>query len=195
LSAAVRDYLLPRYAARGIFGKPADGALAAPPHGARSYPAADAFACKSDIDHAACRRAEPRAQIRAGRARPEDSRRIDDGREPRRDRRNGTDFTETRRDPAARELQRRWAPPARDYARLQIARLEKTSANLLAKAEAGDLPSLDRLLRIMDRLDRYHGFSRLTPPIADEYAGMHERLMAKINAAAARLQPPPEGLP
>jgi hypothetical protein len=94
-----------------------------------------------------------------------------------------------------KELQRRWVAPARDYARLQIARLEKTSANLLAKAEAGDLPSLDRLLRIMDRLDRYHGFSRQTPPITDEYAGMRERLMAKINAAAARLQPPPEGSP
>ena len=93
------------------------------------------------------------------------------------------------------ELQGRWVAPARDYARLQIARLEKTSANLLTKAEAGDLPSLDRLLRIMDRLDRYHGFSRLTPPITDEYAGMHERLMAKINAAAARLKPPPEDSP
>jgi len=90
------------------------------------------------------------------------------------------------------ELQRRWVAPARDYARLQIARLGAMSAKLATKAEKGDLPTIDRMLRILDRLDRYHGFSKLTPATnADDYAGAHERLMAKINGAAARLLSPP----
>jgi hypothetical protein len=89
------------------------------------------------------------------------------------------------------ELRRRWVAPAEDYARLQIVRLEAISAKLAPKAGKGDLPSIDRILRILDRLDRYHGFSKLAPVISDDYAGAHERLMAKINGAAARLLSPP----
>ena len=89
------------------------------------------------------------------------------------------------------ELRRRWVAPAEDYARLQIVRLEAMSAKLAAKAEKGDLPAIDRMLKILDRLDRYHGFSRLTPATADQYENAHERLMAKINNAAARFLPPP----
>jgi hypothetical protein len=32
-------------------------------------------------------------------------------------------------------------------------------AKLAAKAEKGDLPAIDRMLKILDRLDRYHGFT------------------------------------
>lgn len=88
------------------------------------------------------------------------------------------------------ELRRRWIAPAEDYARLQIVRLEAMSGKLAAKAERGDLPAIDRMLKILDRLDRYHGFSRLTPAMSNEYEGAHARLMAKINSAAARLPPP-----
>ncbi len=58
------------------------------------------------------------------------------------------------------ELRRRWVAPAEDYARLQIVRLEAMSAKLAAKAEKGDLPAIDRMLKILDRLDRYHGFTQ-----------------------------------
>ena len=61
------------------------------------------------------------------------------------------------------ELRRRWVAPAEDYARLQIVRLEAMSAKLAAKAEKGELPAIDRMLKILDRLDRYHGFTKLTP--------------------------------
>jgi hypothetical protein len=88
------------------------------------------------------------------------------------------------------ELRRRWVAPAEDYARLQIVRLEAMSARLAAKAEQGELPAIDRMLKILDRLDRYHGFTRLTPASSDQYEGAHERLMAKINSAAARFLPP-----
>ena len=93
------------------------------------------------------------------------------------------------------ELRRRWVAPAEDYARLQIVRLEAMSAKLAAKAEKGDLPAIDRMLKILDRLDRYHGFTRLTPAISDQYEGAHERLMAKINNAAARLLQPAQADP
>ena len=88
------------------------------------------------------------------------------------------------------ELRRRWVAPAQDYARLQIARLDDMVPKLKANAQNGDLPSIDRLLKIMDRLDRYHGFGKLTPAMSEDYEIIHRKLMAKINGAVARLPPP-----
>ncbi|MBV8472022.1 MAG: hypothetical protein JO234_01285 [Hyphomicrobiales bacterium] len=85
------------------------------------------------------------------------------------------------------ELRRRWVAPAEDYARLQIARLEAMSARLAASAENGDLPAIDRMLKILDRLDRYHGFTRLTPMASNEDAGARDRLLTKLNTMAARM--------
>lgn len=85
------------------------------------------------------------------------------------------------------ELRRRWIAPAEDYARLQIVRLEAMSAKLAAKAESGDLPAVDRMLKILDRLDRYHGFTRLTAAAAAEDQGARERLLTKLNTMAARM--------
>ncbi len=85
------------------------------------------------------------------------------------------------------ELRRRWVAPAEDYARLQIARLEAMSARLAASAENGDLPAVDRMLKILDRLDRYHGFSRLTPTPSSYDEGARERLLTKLNTMAARM--------
>ncbi len=85
------------------------------------------------------------------------------------------------------ELRRRWVAPAGDYARLQIVRLEAMSAKLAAKAEQGDLSAIDRMLKILDRLDRYHGFTRLTPVDATYDEGARERLLTKLNTMAARM--------
>ena len=85
------------------------------------------------------------------------------------------------------ELRRRWVAPAEDYARLQIVRLEAMSAKLAAKAESGELPAIDRMLKILDRLDRYHGFTKLTPASSTYDEGARERLLAKLNAMAARM--------
>jgi hypothetical protein len=91
------------------------------------------------------------------------------------------------------ELQRRWLAPAQDYARLQIARLEPIYAKLKSLAEEGDLRAIDNLLRVLDRLDRYHGFGKRTvsPRGYDENA--RQRLLAKLNQSAARLPAPPKG--
>ena len=88
------------------------------------------------------------------------------------------------------ELRRRWVAPAQEYARLQIARLETMSAKLNEQAAQGDLPSIDRLLRILDRLDKYHGFTKLTPATAEDHAAVHRRLMAKLNIEIGKLPPP-----
>jgi len=85
------------------------------------------------------------------------------------------------------ELRRRSVAPAADYARLQIARLEAMAATLAPLAAAGETPAIDRVLKILDRLDRYHGFSRLAPVIDQPHEGGRERLLAKLNAMAERM--------
>ena len=85
------------------------------------------------------------------------------------------------------ELRRRWIAPAEDYARLQIVRLEAMSARLAANAEHGELPAIDRMLKILDRLDRYHGFSKLTPTPSSYDEGGRERLLTKLNTMATRM--------
>jgi hypothetical protein len=87
------------------------------------------------------------------------------------------------------ELHRRWVAPAQDFARIQIARLDNMVLQLIGRAQRGDLGAIDRVLKILDRLDRYHGFTRATHATVETYGPEErERLMNKINAVAARLQ-------
>ena len=85
------------------------------------------------------------------------------------------------------ELRRRWVAPAADHARLQIVRLEAMAATLAPLAAAGDPPAIDRVLKILDRLDRYHGLGKLAPANDAPDAGGRERLLAKLNAMAERM--------
>jgi hypothetical protein len=88
-----------------------------------------------------------------------------------------------------RELRSRWVAPAEDFARLQIARLEQMLLKLLDRLQNGDLKAIDRAIRIVDRLDRYHGFTkakRLPEQYGDEDRA---RLLKKINEVVERLQP------
>ncbi len=85
------------------------------------------------------------------------------------------------------ELGRRWAPTVAQFAKIQIARLESYRLPLMDRVEAGELAAVDRALKILDRLDRYHGFHRASPA-PEPYGEAHrERLLAKLNAAAANL--------
>ena len=59
------------------------------------------------------------------------------------------------------ELRRRWVASAADHARLQIVRLEAMAATLAPLVAAGDRSAIDRTLKILDRLDRCHGFGKL----------------------------------
>ena len=85
-------------------------------------------------------------------------------------------------------LARRWVAPATAFAKLQIARLETLALQALDRGQQGELDALDRALKILDRLDRYHGFHRANPtfePYGDEE---RERLINKLNVIAARLE-------
>ena len=85
------------------------------------------------------------------------------------------------------ELSRRWVAPAADFAKIQIARLENLCLHVMDRIDSGDIAAVDRALRIIDRLDRYHGFQRASPAIEPYGEEQRERLLAKINEAAERL--------
>jgi hypothetical protein len=82
------------------------------------------------------------------------------------------------------ELRKRWIAPAQDYARLQIARLEVIATQLKEKSKNGDLPTIDRLLKVMDRLDRYHGFTKLAALSDSSREDMREKLIGKLEQGA-----------
>jgi hypothetical protein len=87
------------------------------------------------------------------------------------------------------ELRNRWVAPAEDFARLQIARLEQMILKLLERLQNGDLKAIDRALKIVDRLDRYHGFTK-AKRIPEQYGDEERaRLLKKVNEIADRLQP------
>lgn len=90
------------------------------------------------------------------------------------------------------ELLSRWVAPTEEFARLQIARLEQMILKLLERIQCGDLKAIDRALKIVDRLDRYHGFSR-AKRLPERYGDEERaRLLKKVNEIADRLQPEPE---
>ena len=92
------------------------------------------------------------------------------------------------------ELRNRWVAPAEDFARLQIARLEQMILKLLDRLQNGELEAIDRALKIIDRLDRYHGFTKARS-LPEQYGEEgRARLLKKVKEIADRLQPeqPPE---
>jgi hypothetical protein len=72
-----------------------------------------------------------------------------------------------------------------DHALVQIARLEP-ALRLAARGVAdGDLSAIDRLLKVLDRLDKYSAVDGVGAPY-DENA--RERLLAKLNTMAERMR-------
>jgi hypothetical protein len=54
---------------------------------------------------------------------------------------------------------------------------------LTEMANGGDINAIDRLLKVLDRLDRYHGFSSRSLPEVVEEANENRRLFRKILTA------------
>jgi hypothetical protein len=76
--------------------------------------------------------------------------------------------------------------PAQDYAKLQIRRLESVIAKLTEKANDGDLGAVDRLMRMLDRLDRYHGFGKTPAKDAKRDGRREESFKRKLADLVAR---------
>jgi hypothetical protein len=71
------------------------------------------------------------------------------------------------------------------HARVQLARLEP-ALRLAARSVAdGDLAAIDRLLRVLDRLDRY---AAIDVADAADHEGGRERLLAKLNSMAENIK-------
>jgi hypothetical protein len=60
----------------------------------------------------------------------------------------------------ARELADRRIDPAGDFAKLQVARLNDALMAANGKMLEGDLTALDRVVKIVAELDRYHGLAQ-----------------------------------
>jgi hypothetical protein len=84
------------------------------------------------------------------------------------------------------QLRKRWIAPAQEYARLQIARLEAIAFVLKDEAKKGHLPTIDRLLRVLDRLDRYHGFNKLVALSTHSREDVRAKLIARYDQATRR---------
>jgi hypothetical protein len=70
-----------------------------------------------------------------------------------------------------------------DHSLVQLARLEPALQLAARRVAEGDLRGVDRLVRVLDRIDKYGQKVRQE---AESSAEIHERLMAKINNALQR---------
>jgi len=86
----------------------------------------------------------------------------------------------------AETLAGRAVDPSRDHLRLQIARLDPALRLAAQQVAAGDLRAVDRLIRVLDRLDKYQGAAAMAGDSAADKA--YEELMAKLAKLAARRQ-------
>lgn len=71
-----------------------------------------------------------------------------------------------------------------DHARVQIARLEPALRLAAQNVADGELAAIDRLLRVLDRLDKY---SAVEGAATSEYAGSRDKLLTKLNTMAERM--------
>jgi hypothetical protein len=71
------------------------------------------------------------------------------------------------------------------FAKLQIERLERVLEGPIEQANAGVPSAVDRMFKILDRLDRYHGFSPPAPS-AESPENARERILRKLSDVDAR---------
>jgi hypothetical protein len=76
-------------------------------------------------------------------------------------------------------------PPSGDFAKDQIARLQPLLDTLTAKAHDGDLAAIDRILKVLDRLDRYHGYTPSKEVVEDE-EDARSKILQKLSEVDAR---------
>ena len=97
---------------------------------------------------------------------------------------------QTVRQTIARELASRRVDPAEDYAKLQIERLNGALAAAHGKMLDGDMAGLDRVLKVVAELDRYHGLGRA--PLRLPHVEKPPALLAGPHRPARAALPAPE---
>jgi hypothetical protein len=75
--------------------------------------------------------------------------------------------------------------PSGDFAKDQIARLERLLETLMQKAHEGELGAIDRILKVLERIDRYRGFASSNEPIVDE-ENARTKILQKLAEVDAR---------
>ena len=86
---------------------------------------------------------------------------------------------------AAETLAGRSVDASRDHLRLQIARLDPALRLAAEQVAAGDLRAVDRLLRVLDRLDKYQGAAAAMGDGRKDNRA-YEELLTKLGRMAAR---------
>jgi hypothetical protein len=81
----------------------------------------------------------------------------------------------------------------RDHTRLQIARLDPALRLAAERVAEGDLRAIDRLVKVLDRLDKFQiraaAAEKAAGPVQhDDPENLKERLIAKLDRAAAAYQ-------
>jgi len=84
----------------------------------------------------------------------------------------------------AETLAGRAVEPSRQHLRLQIARLDPALRLAAQQVAAGDLRGVDRLIRVLDRLDKYQGAAAMSADSTADKA--YEELLAKLGRMAGR---------
>ena len=101
---------------------------------------------------------------------------------------DGEDLTPRRIRQIVREtLALREVDPAGEHVRLQIARLDASLRLAAERVEDGELGAIDRLPRVLERLDRYRNTAAAPPPLdeaAEGAARFDARLDERIRRAA-----------
>ena len=75
--------------------------------------------------------------------------------------------------------------PREDFVHVQVARLEEALRLIEQKIAEGKLNAIDRLLKVLAQLDRYHGRPPRVPSFELRAPGAKRMMMARLERAAA----------
>ena len=80
----------------------------------------------------------------------------------------------------AETLGQREVAPSYDHARLQAARLEPALQLAVERVREGDLAAIDRLLRVLNQLDRYQSVAAVSAQDTDDDAAAFDAKLADL---------------
>jgi hypothetical protein len=84
------------------------------------------------------------------------------------------------------QLAKGFAPEVEEFARLQIVRLEAMIARLGGDASRTDIAATAVMLKVFERLDRYHGYGAGAAAPVEPTEIVKRQIIDKLNRMAAR---------